>query len=88
MVMFRWKKRDNKAVFQALLEKMPTDSEVKCCFLTLKKHYGGELESVLPGVEKGSCVFHWVNAVLTKVVLLGVQVASRQGNQKLSSAES
>ena len=42
---------------RALLEKMQTEPEVKCCFFDFKKALWHAVESVFPGVERRECVF-------------------------------
>ena len=68
---------------------MPTEPEVKYCFFYFKKALWHVVESVCPGVERRGSVFHWGNAVLKKIKLLGLKVAYiGKKNYPISSEES
>lgn len=61
------KKRDNKAVLEAVLSILPDQPEVKLVTLDFEKAIWSAMRQVLPDVELKGCSFHWTQALWRKV---------------------
>jgi len=61
------KKRDYKAVLEAVLSILPDQPKVKQVTLDFEKAMWSAMHQVLPDVELKGCSFHWTQALWRKV---------------------
>lgn len=61
------KKRDYKAVLEAVLSILPDQPRVKRVTLDFEKAMWSAMRQVLPDVELKGCSFHWTQALWRKV---------------------
>lgn len=65
--MSRRKRSDYKAVFQAILNVLPTQPQVKEVVLDFERAVWSALKTCLPQARVHGCAFHWAQAVYRKV---------------------
>ena len=67
VIMTGRKKRDNKAVLQAVISTLPNPPRVTKVTLDFEKAMWGAIRQVQPNVQLMGCWFHWTQALWRKV---------------------
>ncbi|CAG2240451.1 unnamed protein product [Mytilus edulis] len=74
VLMSRKRKRDYKAVFERLKQVVP-DLRVQAFCLDFESAAWSAIKTVFPTAEIKGCSFHWCQAVMRKVAMLGLKTA-------------
>ena len=75
VIMSGRKKRDYKAVFEAVLSVLPNQPRVKKVTLDFEKAVWSAVRQVLPEVKLMGCSFHWTQALWRKVSMIDCNIA-------------
>ncbi|XP_038057420.1 uncharacterized protein LOC119729011 [Patiria miniata] len=73
LLMSRKKRKDYKAVFSALKERLPGDLAVAECILDYEPTLWRAINDVFPGVQCSGSASHWSQAIWKKIQEFGIQ---------------